>query len=161
LPFQPALAVGNNRDLVCTLSGKTFWPTKLCFRIRTPSSSIQLAGIRSRGSVAVITASSSARATNAILPSLVLVPRQPGADDRTGPGSEQAMADRYATSRSSVCFNDRLADCRLGCRLEQVSTSSARWRPPAVCCLLALASLTYRQVGYLHDTERSGAARWR
>jgi tetratricopeptide (TPR) repeat protein len=34
----------------------------------------------------------------------------------------------------------------------------ARWLAiPAVCCLLALACLTYRQVGYLHDTE----ALWR
>ena len=72
---------------------------------------------------------------------------------------EQAMADRYAYIPFLGLFlmivwliADWAADWN---KSRQVP---ARWLAiPAVCCLLALASLTYRQVGYLHDTE----ALWR
>ena len=72
---------------------------------------------------------------------------------------EQAMADRYAYIPFLGLFlmivwliADWTADWN---KSRQVP---ARWLAiPAVCCLLALASLTYRQVGYLHDTE----ALWR
>ena len=72
---------------------------------------------------------------------------------------EQAMADRYAYIPFLGLFlmivwliADWAADWN---KSRQVP---ARWLAiPAVCCLLALACLTYRQVGYLHDTE----ALWR
>ena len=72
---------------------------------------------------------------------------------------EQAMADRYAYIPFLGLFlmivwliADWTADWN---KSRQVP---ARWLAiPAVCCLLALACLTYRQVGYLHDTE----ALWR
>jgi tetratricopeptide (TPR) repeat protein len=72
---------------------------------------------------------------------------------------EQAMADRYAYIPFLGLFlmtvwliADWTAEWN---RTRQIP---ARWLAiPAVCCLLALASLTYRQVGYLHDTE----ALWR
>jgi len=72
---------------------------------------------------------------------------------------EQAMADRYAYIPFLGLFLMTvwlIADWTAAWnRTRQIP---ARWLAiPAVCCLLALASLTYRQVGYLHDTE----ALWR
>ena len=72
---------------------------------------------------------------------------------------EQAMADRYAYIPFLGLFLMivwLIADWTAAWnRTRQIP---ARWLAiPAVCCLLALASLTYRQVGYLHDTE----ALWR
>ena len=72
---------------------------------------------------------------------------------------EQAMADRYAYIPFLGLFLMTvwlIADWAAAWnRTRQIP---ARWLAiPAVCCLLALASLTYRQVGYLHDTE----ALWR
>jgi tetratricopeptide (TPR) repeat protein len=72
---------------------------------------------------------------------------------------EQAMADRYAYIPFIGLFlmivwliadwvADWVADWN---KARQIST---RWLAiPAVCCLLALATLTYRQVGYWHDPE--------
>ncbi len=64
---------------------------------------------------------------------------------------EQAMADRYAYLPFIGLFVMLvwlLADCATALRIP------SRWLAvPAVSCLLALGILTYRQVGYWHDTE--------
>ena len=63
----------------------------------------------------------------------------------------QAMADRYAYIAFIGLFlmiTWTVADWA------QARQISARWLAiPAVCCLLALGTLTYRQVGYWHDTS--------
>jgi tetratricopeptide (TPR) repeat protein len=63
----------------------------------------------------------------------------------------QAMADRYAYISFIGLFVMAvwlIADWAEDRRI------SARWLViPAVCCLLAMGTLTYRQVGYWHDTE--------
>jgi tetratricopeptide (TPR) repeat protein len=63
----------------------------------------------------------------------------------------QAMADRYAYIPFIGLFV--MAVWLVGDWAEDRRISS-RWLViPAVCCLLALGTLTYRQVGYWHDTE--------
>jgi tetratricopeptide (TPR) repeat protein len=63
----------------------------------------------------------------------------------------QAIADRYAYIPFIGLFlmiTWTLADWT------QARKISAKWLAiPAVCCLLALGTLTYRQVGYWHDTS--------
>jgi len=63
----------------------------------------------------------------------------------------QAMADRYAYIPFIGLF---LMITWLAADWAQARQISARWLAiPAVCSLLALGTLTYRQVGYWHDTS--------
>ena len=63
----------------------------------------------------------------------------------------QAMADRYAYIPFIGLF---LMLTWLAADLVQAHQLSVRWLAvPAVSCLLVLGTLTYRQVGYWHDTE--------
>ncbi len=63
----------------------------------------------------------------------------------------QAMADRYAYISFVGLF---LMLTWLVAEWSEAPQISARWLAiPAVSCLLALGALTYRQVGYWHDTE--------
>jgi protein O-mannosyl-transferase len=63
----------------------------------------------------------------------------------------QAMADRYAYIPFIGLF---LMITWLAADWAQAGQVSAGWFAiPAVCCLLALATLTYRQVSYWHDSE--------
>jgi tetratricopeptide (TPR) repeat protein len=63
----------------------------------------------------------------------------------------QAIADRYAYIPFIGLF---LMITWLAADWAQARQISARWLAiPAVCCLLALGTLTYRQVGYWHDTS--------
>jgi protein O-mannosyl-transferase len=63
----------------------------------------------------------------------------------------QAMADRYAYIPFIGLF---LTITWLAADWAQARQISARWLAiPAVCCLLALGTLTYRQVGYWHDSS--------
>ena len=126
-PFQPALAVGNNRDLVCTLSGEDVLADETGASVSAPPQALSLlAGRRGRGLASADHCRRPLRARQTLsCRRLVLVPRQPRADDRAGPG--RRAGDGRPLRLHPVprfVFNDRLADCRLGCRLEQVSTSS-------------------------------------
>jgi tetratricopeptide (TPR) repeat protein len=61
----------------------------------------------------------------------------------------QAMADRYAYIPFIGLF---LTITWLAADWAQARQISCRWLAiPSVCCLLALGTLTYRQVGYWHD----------
>jgi protein O-mannosyl-transferase len=63
----------------------------------------------------------------------------------------QAMADRYAYIPFIGLF---LTITWLAADWAQARQISARWLAiPAVCCLLALGTITYRQVGYWHDSS--------
>ena len=63
----------------------------------------------------------------------------------------QAMADRYAYIPFIGLF---LTITWLGADWAQARQISGRWLAiPAVCCLLALGTLTYGQVGYWHDSS--------
>ena len=63
----------------------------------------------------------------------------------------QAMADRYAYIPFIGLF---LTITWLAADWAQARQVSARWLAVAsVCCLLALGTLTYRQVGYWHDSS--------
>ena len=63
----------------------------------------------------------------------------------------QAMADRYAYIPFIGLF---LMLTWLAAEWAQAHRFGVRWLAiPAVSCLLALGTLTYRQVGYWHDTE--------
>jgi protein O-mannosyl-transferase len=63
----------------------------------------------------------------------------------------QAMADRYAYIPFIGLF---LAITWLAADWAQARQISGRWLAiPAVCCLLALGTLTYRQAGYWHDSS--------
>jgi len=63
----------------------------------------------------------------------------------------QAMADRYAYLSFVGLF---VMLVWLVADWAKAREISARWVAiPSVCCLLALGILTYRQVGYWHDTE--------
>jgi tetratricopeptide (TPR) repeat protein len=63
----------------------------------------------------------------------------------------QAMADRYAYIPFIGLF---LMITWLAADWAQARQVSARWLAvAAVCCLLALGTLTYRQVGYWHDSS--------
>ncbi len=62
-----------------------------------------------------------------------------------------AMADRFAYIPLIGLF---LMLTWLAAEWAKARRISAKWLAiPAVCCLLALGALTYRQVGYWHDTE--------
>jgi protein O-mannosyl-transferase len=63
----------------------------------------------------------------------------------------QAIADRYAYIPFIGLF---LMITWLAADWAQSRQISARWLAiPAVCCLLALGTITYRQVGYWHDSS--------
>jgi hypothetical protein len=100
--------------------GKTFWPTKLVLPYPHP---LKLYPAWQVGAAVVLLAADHchrplrARQTLSCR-RLVLVPRQPGADDRTGPG--RRAGDGRPLRLHPVprfVFNDRLADCRLDRRI--------------------------------------------
>ena len=153
-PIQPDLAIGKRSHRISALSGEGLLAIESGGAISAPHQALsRLAGRRGLDLVAAGQRRCPPRAQatiscgwlvfwflGSLVPMIGLV--QVG---------DQAMADRYAYLPFIGLFLASvwlLADVAIARRI------SARWLAiPAISCVLVLGILTYRQVGYWHDTE--------